>query len=97
MRSCASRRMLVALVVARASTKEAVMGIVASCDCVSMGVVIVKSAGQKKGPNHMMTNIPFHTRGNGAEFQDQRYGKGRRLHNINRNGTLTCTVCGRRK
>ena len=29
------------------------------------------------------------------EYQDKRYGKGRRLHNPAKNKTWRCTVCGR--
>lgn len=28
-------------------------------------------------------------------FQDQRYGKGKRLHNPRKDGKYCCTVCGR--
>lgn len=34
--------------------------------------------------------------GNGAKFQDIRYGKGKRVHNPNKNG-YKCTVCGKNK
>lgn len=32
------------------------------------------------------------------QFQDERYGKGMRLHNISKDGEkATCTVCGEKK
>lgn len=69
------------------------------CDCTSATELTVKSAATKfemapKG------EIPWQNRTNGAEYQDKKYGKGNRLHNIRRKGSVigaTCTVCGRRK
>ncbi len=31
------------------------------------------------------------------EFQDSRYGKGKRLHNPHKGGKYGCTVCGKEK
>lgn len=31
------------------------------------------------------------------EFQDQKYGKNKRLHNPRKSGTFACTVCGKVK
>jgi len=32
-----------------------------------------------------------------SEYQDQRYGKGNRVHNPRKEKTYACTVCGREK
>ena len=31
------------------------------------------------------------------EFQDEKYGKGMRVHNEKKDGTFRCTVCGDEK
>lgn len=31
------------------------------------------------------------------EYQDKKYGKGKRLHNVGDNGGIKCTVCGVKK
>jgi hypothetical protein len=75
--------------------------VVASCDCVSAGIIIAKSAGQTKKVCPAVTNLPFSSRGAGARFQDEVYGRQMRLHNIRRANKTgrevgrTCTVCGR--
>ena len=72
---------------------------VRDCDCVSSILIVVKSAGAKKDACPR-TEIPWFNRENGAKFQDGKYGKGRRLHNVtdsSKSPQATCTVCGKHK
>lgn len=32
-----------------------------------------------------------------SKYQDERYGKGNRLHNLSKDGASRCTQCGRGK
>lgn len=73
--------------------------VVAPCPCTNVQDFNVKSAGTKTELRPRAT-VPWNTRDAGARFQDARYGKGQRLHNIGGRGTsktITCTVCGQRK
>ena len=73
--------------------------IVESCPCVGVQDFYVKSAGTKMELRQKAT-VPYHTRNNGADYQNQKFGNGMRLHNIGVKGstkTHTCTVCGKRK
>lgn len=69
------------------------------CSCVTVAAITAKSAAAKVKP--VCSNIPFNTRGNGAAYQDAKFGKGNRLHNaMVKDGKFkghTCTVCGSRK
>lgn len=72
---------------------------VQDCNCVSVEQFSVKSAGTKQDLRPT-TPIPWMNRENGAKYQDAKYGKGMRLHNIRVKGKelgATCTVCGNRK
>lgn len=71
------------------------------CSCVTAGTIWVKSGVvQKRKPECPHMEVPFHTRERGAMFQDERYGKGMRLHNPRFGGKpkkfdgYVCTVCG---
>jgi len=69
------------------------------CNCVSVENFEVKCAGVKRGLRFKAT-VPYVTRTAGADYQDQKFGLGQRLHNIGGKGsakTATCTVCGRSK
>ncbi len=70
------------------------------CNCVQATDIVVKSgSGSTTGgtkPRMAQRIYPLA----GAEFQDKKYGKGNRLHNIGRRGkevSWTCTICGNRK
>lgn len=70
------------------------------CECDEVLFVVVKQAGadSDKCPRW---DMPWFARKQGAQFQDARYGSGRRLHNERvkdgkRKG-WTCTVCGKEK
>lgn len=72
------------------------------CQCVGMAFIEIKSPGLASGMNPpFLIPSEFHTRNSGAQFQDQRYGRGMRLHNPGYSKgkfkTLTCTVCGKVK
>lgn len=69
------------------------------CDCTSITIIKVKAAGDRSGARWEAA-VPFHTRANGAEFQDKKYGKGMRLHNLTdkqKEAKASCTVCGKVK
>jgi len=63
------------------------------CNCVSVLIFMVGSGARQFRP---IAQMPFHTQTSGASFQDARYGKGKRVHNLGPK-TSTCTVCGRSK
>lgn len=69
---------------------------VRSCDCVAIESFL---AGSGKRPEcRVKVTVPWMNRTNGTEYQDKKYGKGQRLHNINeKKKTATCTCCGRTK
>ena len=76
------------------------------CDCVTVGIIIVKSGVAQKSttaPRILPDHVPFQCRTLGARAQDARYGKGKRLHNPRFAGKpkqfsgYTCTVCGKQK
>lgn len=72
---------------------------IAPCECTVSHVIIVKQAGAKTELCPKWEQ-PWFTRENGAQFQDARYGKGMRLHNVRVKGKrigLTCTCCGKQK
>ncbi len=70
------------------------------CDCTSAFLFRVKCGGTKSDLKPTCP-IPFINRENGAKSQDDRYGKGLRLHNVCKVKGKTvahcCTVCGKRK
>lgn len=83
---------------------------VMACDCVTIGVIVVKSGVAPKhgtppnlSPRILPDRVPFATRTAGAQAQDALYGRGKRLHNARFAGKpkkfegYTCTVCGRQK
>lgn len=79
---------------------------VMDCNCVTIGVIVVKSGVAQKSttaPRIQPEHVPFHTRTAGAAYQDQKHGRGMRLHNPRFAGKprdfvgYTCTVCGRQK
>lgn len=69
------------------------------CDCTSVFFARAKCANAKREDKPKF-DIPWFSREAGALYQDVRYGKGQRLHNLGGKGvtkTATCTVCGRSK
>lgn len=69
------------------------------CKCVVLTSISAKSAASKV--KAVCTNIPFNTREAGAQFQDSKYGPGKRLHNPRiKDGKhlgFACSVCGEKK
>lgn len=67
---------------------------ISDCDCTGADKLIV-SIGQKQKVEGV---IPWYSRTRGVEYQEEKFGKGNRLHNVDRaKKTKTCTVCGKRK
>lgn len=69
---------------------------VMACPCVGADVIVVKSSNAKRETKPRAI-VPWFNRTKGAEFQDKKFGKGMRLHNLGGKGTArtaTCTVCG---
>lgn len=68
--------------------------IIADCDCTGADKLTV-SMGQKQ---KIEGSIPWYSRTKGVEYQEGKFGKGMRLHNVDRHKkTKTCTVCGKKK
>jgi uncharacterized membrane-anchored protein len=61
------------------------------CGCLNAFDFSVKCAGNKV---KFRVEIPYLRRGDGARYQDARYGTGMRVHNVMKNGSRRCTVCG---
>lgn len=73
--------------------------VVKHCGCTGVQDFEVKSAGGKarSGVRPKQT-VPWMTTNAGAAYQDEKYGKGMRLHNIGgktATKTATCTVCNK--
>lgn len=70
------------------------------CDCTELLFIVVKQAGAAtdKCPRWEQ---PWFARKQGAQFQDEQYGKGQRLHSKRMKDSKakgwTCSVCGRQK
>jgi hypothetical protein len=70
------------------------------CDCMEVLFVVVKQAGadRHKCPRWEM---PWFARTQGAQYQDAKFGTGRRLHNRREKDSKhigwTCSVCGKEK
>jgi hypothetical protein len=71
-----------------------------ACDCTECMFVVVKQAGAD-GDKCPRWELPWFARRQGANYQDLRYGLGRRLHSKRikdgKHKGWTCTVCGREK
>ena len=69
---------------------------VMACPCTGVEVGIAKCGVSKREIKPRFT-IPWFNRTKGAEYQDAKFGKGNRIHNLGGKGlskTATCTVCG---
>lgn len=64
-----------------------------SCNCEN---VFAFQAGSGIRTTRPLVEIPFFARDRGAKFQDDRYGKGMRVHNVGKK-IARCTVCGKEK
>jgi hypothetical protein len=75
---------------------------VMSCRCLGVAEIQGKQPGMARAIVGVVfswfKDIPVHLRNKGAEYQDQRYGKGMRLFNMRvkkgKHEGWTCTVCG---
>ena len=68
------------------------------CSCTSVLLFEVKCGTGKSRESKPKCAVPWMTQTAGAAYQDAKYGKGLRLHNIGGKGqtkTATCTVCGK--